>query len=606
MRRYASSYALGLALTLVTAGLSTLVPWFLREAIDLMRDPPSAARIWPLALVMLASGAGTGALRYLMREVLNGVSRRIETDLRRDLFAALTAHDATWYTRWRTGDLMARLTNDLSAVRMAAGPAVMYLANTLAGGCFALIMMLRIDVRLTNAALLPMLGLPVLMVVLGRRIHTRFEAVQEHFSTLTTRVQENLAGVRVVRAFQQERAEVSRFAALSTEYASRNMQLAQLSAIMNPGFGLLAGLGTAITIGYGGTLLLRGSLTIGAYVAFGIYLAMLTWPLIALGWTTNLFQRGAASMVRLVEVLDGVDVSTTGRAAATSADQDAAGGSPAVTTAATAPDIGPSLSFDHVWFHYPSTAADPRWVLRDITFSLPAGGVLGIVGATGAGKSALIDLIPRLFDPQRGTIRLDGVAITDRDPAIVRSQIGHVPQDTLLFGEPIGENILYGAGPAVRDDAAARLARLEWAAGVSQLSATIAELPARFDTLLGERGINLSGGQKQRTAIARALARMPGLVLLDDALSAVDTQTEAAILATLRGALAGRTAVIVSHRVSALRDADLILVLANGAVVERGTHTELLALNGEYAALDRRQRLLDEIEDAPAPPVEAS
>jgi ATP-binding cassette, subfamily B, multidrug efflux pump len=560
--------------------------------------------------VMLASGAGTGALRYLMREVLNGVSRRIETDLRRDLFAALTAHDATWYTRWRTGDLMARLTNDLSAVRMAAGPAVMYLANTLAGGCFALIMMLRIDVRLTIAALLPMLGLPVLMVVLGRRIHTRFEAVQEHFSTLTTRVQENLAGVRVVRAFQQERAEVSRFAALSTEYASRNMQLAQLSAVMNPGFGLLAGLGTAITIGYGGTLLLRGSLTIGAYVAFGIYLAMLTWPLIALGWTTNLFQRGAASMVRLVEVLDGVELSEAARSAAAPAHGAAASGSPALASIAAAGDaalnIGPSLSFDHVWFHYPSTAADPRWVLRDITFSLPAGGVLGIVGATGAGKSALVDLIPRLFDPQRGTIRLDGVANTDRDPAMVRSQIGHVPQDTLLFGEPIGENILYGASAAVRDDAAARAARLEWAADVSQLSATIAELPARFDTLLGERGINLSGGQKQRTAIARALARMPGLVLLDDALSAVDTQTEAAILGTLRGALAGRTAVIVSHRVSALRDADLILVLANGAVVERGTHTELLALKGEYAALDRRQRLLDEIEDEPAPPVEAS
>ncbi|MCU0636726.1 MAG: ABC transporter transmembrane domain-containing protein, partial [Gemmatimonadaceae bacterium] len=304
VRSYAGTYAVGVTLTVVSAGVAALLPWFLRRALDLMHQPAPDGAVWRIAGVMLAVSVGNGALRYLMREVMNGVSRRIETDLRRTAFASLTRHDATWYTAWRTGDLMARLTNDLSAVRMACGPAVMYLVNTIAGGCFAIVMMARIDGRLTAAALLPLLAIPAMEIVLGRRIHARFEAVQEEFSALTTRAQENLAGVRVVRAFRQERAELERFDALSQRYADGNVRLAVLNGILNPGFGLLAGFATAITLGYGGTLLLRGTLTVGAFVAFGIYLAMLTWPLIALGWTTNLFQRGAASMLRLAEVLE--------------------------------------------------------------------------------------------------------------------------------------------------------------------------------------------------------------------------------------------------------------------------------------------------------------
>jgi ATP-binding cassette, subfamily B, multidrug efflux pump len=581
MRRYRWMYVLGLTLTVITAALGTMVPWFLRQAIDQMQRGAPSAGVWRIGLVMIGTAIGMGALRYLMREVLNGVSRRIETDLRRDLFAALTTRDASWYLQWRTGDLMARLTNDLSAVRMAVGPAVMYMANTVAGGCFALVMMMRIDVRLTLAALLPMLGLPVLMIVLGRRVHARFEAVQEHFSSLTTRVQENLAGVRVVRAFRQERPELARFTAMSTEYAQRNMALARLNALMNPGFGLLAGLGTAITIGFGGQLLVRGALTVGAFVAFSIYLAQLTWPLIALGWTTNLFQRGSASLSRLLVLTEDVEL-----------------GSGVPRASPPARRGGPSLTFDRVWFHYPLDTGEPRWVVRDVSFHVPAGGVLGIVGATGAGKSALLDLIPRVFEPQRGSILLDGVPIATLDRAALRARIGAVPQDTLLFSEPIGENVLYGVSDAVRDDAAARAARQEWAAELGQLSTTIAALPTGFETMLGERGINLSGGQKQRTAIARALARDPDVVLLDDALSAVDTATEAAILAGLRTVLAGRTTVIVAHRVSTVREADHIVVLEQGAIVEAGTHAQLLALSGRYAALDRRQRLEEELEES--------
>jgi len=610
---YRLDVAVGLTSVIVAAALASVIPSLLQRGIDTMRTGSNGAAVFRLAGVMLVTAVVSGSMRFIMRQLLNAVSRKIETDLRRDLFARLLALDASWYVRWRTGDLMARLTNDLNAVRMASGPAIMYLVNTIAGGFFALVMMLRINPLLTGVALLPMIGLPVLMIRLGRRVHERFEAVQSQFSQLSTRAQENLAGVRVVRAYRQEASESARFEALGDRYLNANMRLATLNGIMNPGFALLAGLGTAVTIGVGGTLLIDGRITVGGYVAFGIYLAMLTWPLIALGWTTNLFQRGAASMSRVLELLDAlpVAVSDTGARALPPA------------------QAGRCIEFRNVSFHYPAalvtnedgaardadyrdnsaqgtpdTLTVPRWVLRDVSFVLPAGGTLAIVGATGSGKSALMDLVPRLFEAQEGSILIDGVPTRDLALDTLRGEIGYVPQESLLFSETVGANIGYGlqASDADVPASAASEAPSAWshevidATEIAQLTDTISNLPDAYATRLGERGINLSGGQKQRTALARALARRPRIVLLDDALSAVDTHTEAAILAGLRGALAGRTAIIASHRVSTVRDADHILVLDDGRVVEQGRHDELVAQGGRYAQLLRRQQLLEDIE----------
>ena len=574
-RPYRLAIVLGLVFVVASAGLASVVPWLLRRAIDGMRDGVPPRVTYVTALAMIGAAVASGGLRYGMRELLNGVSRRVETDLRDALFAHLLALDAGYFARTRTGDLMARLTNDLGAVRMVAGPAIMYLVNTIAGAAFALVFMVSIDLRLTATALAPMVLLPVLMAWLGGLIHDRFEAVQEHFGTLSTHAQENLAGARVVRAYRQEAAELRRFAALNDEYRRLNMRLARLYGVMHPLFAVLAGVGTVAVLGIGGMLTLRGTISVGSFVAFGLYLGMLTWPLIALGWVINLFQRGAASMSRLNEIFHA---------------RPAIAERPAPRALPPAGG-GRSLEFRNVWFHYPTPeGVEPRWVLRDVSFRVPAGATLGIVGATGSGKSALMDLVPRLHDPQRGEVLVDGVPLRELSLDALRREIGYVPQESLLFSDTIGANVAYGtaAGEAEKSS--------RWAARVAQLDETIAGFPGGYDTMLGERGINLSGGQKQRAALARALARRPGIVLLDDALSAVDTHTEAEILHGLRTALADRTAVIASHRISAIRDATWIIVLDEGRIVEQGHHDDLLAQGGRYWTLLRRQQLVESIE----------
>jgi ATP-binding cassette subfamily B multidrug efflux pump len=583
-RPHRRDVVVGLLLTVVSSALGSVPPWLLRIAVDGIRADAPLRRIVLLALGMVGIAVVAGAMRYGMRELLNGLSRRIEFDLRNDLFQRLTAADATFFGQHRTGDLMARLTNDLGAVRQASGPAVMYLASTVFGGLFALWFMLRIDVRLTVLALLPMVFLPAAAIIIGRAIHRRFEAVQDYFGRMTTMVQENLSGVRVVRAYRQEEPEIERFRGMGEEYLARNMHLMRLDASMHPAFMLLAGLGGAVVLGFGGSLAIAGTISIGSLVAFSLYLAMLTWPLIALGWVTNLFQRGAASMERLLTILD-----------AQPAVLDA--GEP-VRLPPRSNGSGRVIEFRNVSFHYPAgavttgaSATSPRWVLRDVSFRVPAGATLGVVGATGSGKSALLDLVTRIYDPQEGEILLDGVPIRAIALSELRSEVGYVPQESFLFSASIGENLAYGApGPA---DGV-------WGAQVAQLSGTIEAFPGEYQTMLGERGINLSGGQKQRAALARALARRPAIVLLDDALSAVDTHTEDEILRTLRTALAGRTAMISSHRVSAIRDAGMIIVLDEGRVVERGRHSELLAAGGRYWSLVRRQQLEESLETEPA------
>ena len=567
---------LGLAFVVISSAFASVTPWLLRAALDGIRSGVAPRRIWTLAGAMVGLALVAGVLRYGMRELINGLSRRIEYDLRNDLFTHLMALDSGYFGRTRTGDIMARLTNDLSAVRQAVGPAIMYFTNTVAGGVFALYFMLRIDGRLTLLALAPMILLPILTIWLGRAIHTRFEAVQEHFSTMTTRAQENLAGARVVRAYRQEGAELDRFARLNDEYLTKNMQLVRLYGVMNPAFGLLAGLGAVTVLGVGGTLAVRGTITVGAFVAFGLYLGMLTWPLIALGWVVNLFQRGAASMARLLEILDAVPAVQDAREPKHLA--------PATT--------GRSVEFRNVGFHYPAVGDNaPRWVLRDVSFTVPAGATLAVVGATGSGKSALLELLARVYDPQEGDILIDGISVRALTLHELRREIGFVPQESLLFSETIRENLNYGT-----DDHSSA----EWAAGVAQLDTTIESFPGGYDTILGERGINLSGGQKQRAALARALARKPSIVVLDDALSAVDTHTEADILRGLRQALSGRTAIIASHRISAVRDASWIIVLDDGRIVEQGRHADLIVAGGRYWTLLRRQQLEDAIEDEPA------
>ena len=577
-RPYRWRFVAGLTCVTVSTALYSVLPTLLRQAIDRMEAGDPVADIFRIAATMVGVSLVMAVFRYQMRSILNGVSRVIENDLRNALFTRLTALDAGWFGRNRTGEVMARLTNDLGAVRMAAGPAVMYLTNTVFGGIFALWFMIRISPRLTGLAVLPMVFLPVVMFVLGRAIHQRFERVQAQFGALTTMVQEHISGVRIVRAYQQEGPENDHFAALSADYLERNLRLVRMNGLMHPSFTLLAGLGAATVLGLGGAMVVDGSLTVGAFVAFGLYLANLTWPLIALGWVTSLFQRGAASMTRILEILDAVPSIRDP-------------GPPREPAFLPLTQGGRSVTFEGVTFAYPAAEGAPRAVLQDVSFTVPAGATLGIVGATGSGKTTLLELIPRLADPTAGRILLDGVDIRDLPLRALRAEIGFVPQESLLFSETIIDNLSYGA-PSAED--------ARWAAGIAQLAETVTAFPGSWDTMLGERGVNLSGGQKQRAAMARALARHPAVVILDDALAAVDTHTEAAILQGLRQALAGRTAIIASHRITAIRDAHWIIVLDGGRVVEQGRHEELLAARGRYWELLRRQQLEDELVEHPA------
>ncbi len=570
-RPYYRTYGFGLALVVISNFFTTLGPRFLERGIDALRQQAPFHEVQVAVTLLIAVALLGGVARFGMRQLLNSGSRRVETDLRDQLYAHLQRMSAEFYDRYPTGDIMARATNDLLAVRMVAGPALMYLVDTTIRALLIAPAMMAISPRLTALALLPLLGLPIAMVTLGQMIHRRSQAIQAQFSDLTTHAHENLSGVRVVRAYRQEGAETDHFRGLSDEYMARNLGLARVQGLFFPLLTMLGGMSALVVLYVGGRQVMTGQVSVGGFVAFGVYLAMLVWPMIALGWAVSLVQRGAASMGRINQLF---------------------GERPTISSPAAAVPLPPArggrvVEFQRIWFRYPG-AVERGWVLQDVSFRVERGRSLAIVGATGAGKTTLVDLIVRAYDPEQGSVRIDGVDVRQLDLGELRRTVGFVPQETFLFGETLRDNILLGAP----DDG-----RLQRVAEVSQLSEALPAVPGGFDAVLGERGINLSGGQKQRTAIARALAQDPPVFVLDDALSAVDAQTEAKILTALRGALEGRTSIIVSHRLAAVRDADWILVLDQGRVVEEGAHSELIARGGRYWELLRRQQLEEELEE---------
>jgi ATP-binding cassette subfamily B protein len=569
LKKYRITLLWGAITVLFNNGLAVLSPQVVRRAIDDFNHHSDAhRRILIYALLLVGLALSKGVFQFLTRWLVIGVSREIEYDLRNDMFRHLESLNYSYYQKNRTGDIMARATNDLNAVRMLLGPAIMYTANTLVFTAVALVFMWQISPRLTLYAFAPLPLASIIIQYFGRKIHEKFEKVQAQFSDISARVQENFSGARVVRAYVQEEPEIALFEESNQEYVERSLPLARLTGMLWPALELMLGFGVVITLWIGGREVLLGRMTLGDFVAFNTYIIMLTWPIIALGWVINIFQRGTASMGRINEILVA---------------------KPQITDSAVAPELassnvlGGEIEFRHLDFSYNGAP-----VLRDINLKIPAGSSLAIVGPTGSGKTTLVALLPRIFDAAPGSLLLDGRSIREYPLEVLRRNIGFVPQETFLFSDTVRENIAFGVENATDEQVRA-------AAEAASIAADIESFPDQYQTLVGERGITLSGGQKQRTAIARAIIRDPRILVLDDALSSVDTYTEEKILNHLRDVMRGRTTIFISHRVSTVRNADRIAVLHAGRIVELGTHEELLARNGYYTDLYNKQLLEEEL-----------
>ena len=569
---YRRQFIVGLLCVVVTTTIQLLSPWVLKYAVDDLNAGVTRSKLAFYAATLLGIACVGGVFRYLMRQILIGASRDIEFDVRNAFFARLQLMPVGYYHARRTGDLMSRATNDLNAVRMMIGPAIMYSANTILVFIVAIVLMVSLDARLTLMALVPLPFVTIVVRYFGSAIHKRFEAIQEQLAHLSAVVQEALAGVRVVRAYNQQAHEIERFGQANREYVRRTRVLIRLQGLFFPSMTLFLGFGSLLVLWIGSQHVIRGEITLGEFVAFNAYLVMLSWPMIAFGWVTNILQRGMASWKRMLEVLDAVpDIDDR--------------------HASEAGHIAPltgAIEIRDLVFTYPGTE---RPVLDHVSLTIAAGQTVALVGATGSGKSTLIHLIPRLHDPPPGTVRLDGVDVREIPLDRLRGAIGFVPQEPFLFSNTIAENVSLG----LSEKSAPGSDRLQNAAAIARLDKDVASFPKGYETLVGERGITLSGGQKQRTAIARAVMLNPRILILDDALSAVDTYTEEEILERLRVFMRKRTSIIVSHRVSTVRHADMIVVLQDGRIAEQGTHDELVRSGGLYADLHQKQLLQEEL-----------
>lgn len=566
-RPYKTSLIAGILCILAGVIFNLYIPLLVGRAVDENWTEISWARLTRSALMVLGASIVSGVFLFLQRRILIGMSRRVEFDLRRDFYTHLVDQPQSFYHEHRIGDLMARATNDLSAVRQLAGPFIMYTTQTLFVVVIVLPLMFSINWWLTLLLFVSMPLVSLTVKFFGQQVHARFEKIQEFFGKITARAQENITGVRVVRAYAQEEAESEAFNELNREYARRNLSLVKVEALMRPLMQFLIGIGFILIILAGVPLAVRGEITVGEFTAFNLYLNRLIWPLIALGYVVNLYQRGTASLKRMnaifsvqPTILDDQQVRAQ-------------------------PPIQGRIEFRDLTFRF---RQNEEPVLQNISLTIQPGESVAFVGRTGSGKSTLVNLIPRVIEAPNNSVFIDGVSVRDYPLADLRSAIGYVPQETFLFSDTLAENIAFGVNRS-------KTAEIEWAAEIAGLSDDVRGFPNGFETLVGERGITLSGGQKQRTAIARAVLREPRILILDDALSSVDTYTEEKILSHLREVMRKRTSLIVSHRVSTVREADLICFLEDGRIIERGTHDELIALGGEYAALYERQLLEEEL-----------
>jgi ATP-binding cassette subfamily B protein len=579
LRKHWRGLVAGCFSVLFTNAIWVLFPQVIRRATDDLNNGVLRHKLITYSLLLVAIAAGKGIFQFLTRWIVIGISRDIEFDLRNNLFRHLESLSYSYYQRTRTGDIMARATNDLNAVRMLLGPAIMYSANTLVFTTGALIFMIGISPKLTAWAFLPLPIVSITVQYFGRRIHERFERIQAMFSDISARAQENFSGARVIRAYAQEEAEIRAFEADNREYIARSIKLVRLMGMLWPTLETLLGFAIVLVLWMGGREVLLGRMQVGDFVAFNLYMVQLTWPVISLGWVVNIIQRGRASMGRINQILTETPEIKDDQAVA--------------RYGAETPICG-EIEFRNLNFAYAGEdrvderrAAVP--VLNNINLRIPAGSSLAIVGPTGAGKSTLVSLIPRIYNAEAGAVLIDGHPIREFQLEHLRRNIGFVPQETFLFSETIGGNISFGTENATPE-------QVREAAEIAGLARDIEAFPEKYATLVGERGLTLSGGQKQRTAIARAVIRNPRILVLDDALASVDTQTEEHILNHLRQVMRGRTTIFISHRVSTVRNADRIAVLHEGQIVEYGTHDELVALNGYYTSLYNKQLLEEELE----------